>query len=387
MIRWMLGAIGWLTGAMIIAGCSPAVDAISPPTLGVATPQLAQSGSQSGPQSERQSEQQPKVVVPAPKYEFGSQPTDTILEHTFEIRNAGNAPLQLTKGSTTCSCTVSTVDGKPIPPGSSGWVKLQWNVGKKVGPFTQAATIRTNDPAKEAFQLVVSGMARSEVEVYPDRLLWDELQKDQDAEDELVIVSQAWREFRVENIRCDVAGLNWKLEPARAESVAQHQGLSGQRLRIHIPAQLTQQVFHGWLEFDVVSGDGKQEKIPHRIEVFGKSPQGLFLTGKCLDGNAAAFGTVRQGTAKKCNLVLRAKGFDESFAIERVEANPSFLRCEVTPMLANGKNVGLFRVAVEIPADAPECIYQTPHVASIRLITNHPEKPELKFYVEFSVLP
>lgn len=102
----------------------------------------------------------------ATTHQFGTLALGNEGRHTFVVRNAGTAPLTLTRGATSCSCTVSDFDSrdggdesaeKTIPPGGEGTVRLMWR-GKADGPFRQQATVLTNDPARPEIIFVIEGL-------------------------------------------------------------------------------------------------------------------------------------------------------------------------------------------------------------------------------------
>ncbi|NDC63509.1 MAG: DUF1573 domain-containing protein, partial [Planctomycetia bacterium] len=49
----------------------------------------------------------PRVEVPEPVHRFGTVGKGATGAHEFEIHNDGSAPLHVTRGATSCSCTVS----------------------------------------------------------------------------------------------------------------------------------------------------------------------------------------------------------------------------------------------------------------------------------------
>lgn len=390
----LVGAL-LLVAGVLFAGCqtqheSPlAATDRDPKAKSVAEPSGEKPASEQSPSKDESADKAaPKAVAPNSIHDFGAQPPESELSHQFEIRNEGTAPLTLEKAGTTCSCTISSVKNEAIQPGKSGFVKLEWNVGKKVGPFSHSATIKTNDPKNPFLVLNVIGMTASQLKYTPGHLSWEELPIGQDARDQFLITSQSWNDFQLENIRINLEGVTHEVVPAEETELEADKAQSGKKILISIPAALTGKSFQGLLEFDVVPPEGKGRRSREQIEISGRNPKGIYLSGgPCHDRNGAVFGLVRQGTSKKCNLLLKAKGFDENFKIEKIITEPSFVKCQVDPLLANGKNVGVFRVTVEIPADAPECVYQTPDCGKVRLITNNPEKPEMSFVVEFTVIP
>src|SRR5262249_31790011 len=93
------------------------------------------------------------IVVDEPHYDFGSMQRGTSKSHEFVIRNTGNAPLKIRNGGTTCKCTLSKVAEESIPPNGSTKVKLEWTAKIDNGPFSQEATILTNDPTESQIKL------------------------------------------------------------------------------------------------------------------------------------------------------------------------------------------------------------------------------------------
>ncbi len=64
-------------------------------------------------------------VVDGTDFDFGVGQRNTKLNHTFHVRNAGDEPLTLEKGATSCKCTLSDLkqgklcrERRPI----SGWI-------------------------------------------------------------------------------------------------------------------------------------------------------------------------------------------------------------------------------------------------------------------------
>ncbi len=71
----------------------------------------------------------PKAVVVGKELEFnfGKAEKESAKRHDFVIRNEGNGILTLTKGATSCVCTVSAIAREELPPGESTKVTLGWH--------------------------------------------------------------------------------------------------------------------------------------------------------------------------------------------------------------------------------------------------------------------
>ncbi len=108
----------------------------------------------------------PKVAVDKETHECGVVESQVMDKHSFQISNVGTKALTLTKGETSCKCTVSALEKTGLQPGESTKVILEWTP-KVEGPFRHSATITTNDPSRPRLTLIVSGRAITAVKSVP----------------------------------------------------------------------------------------------------------------------------------------------------------------------------------------------------------------------------
>jgi len=62
---------------------------------------------------------------------------------TFEFTNTGNAPLIISKVSSTCGCTVPKKPKDPIMPGETGEIQVKYDT-KRVMPIRKTITVLSN---------------------------------------------------------------------------------------------------------------------------------------------------------------------------------------------------------------------------------------------------
>ena len=115
---------------------------------------------------------QPKIAFDTAEFDFGVMDSNGTDRHDFVLKNVGNAPLILTKGNTSCKCTISEVSEKPIPPGGSSKVTVQWSGKGNLGEFEQTANILTNDPARPQITLAINGRLTTAVRLDPTELVF-----------------------------------------------------------------------------------------------------------------------------------------------------------------------------------------------------------------------
>ncbi|NMC19962.1 MAG: DUF1573 domain-containing protein, partial [Thermogutta sp.] len=187
----------------------------------------------------------PKVVVPEPEHNFGAVDIDTEAVHAFKVRNEGTAPLELRLGESTCRCTTGDVPADPIPPGGEAEVTVRFLEERHYGPFQQHAVILTNDPENRRVTLTIRGVVKSRLAVDPERLDFSGMARGVPATRSMTVYSQTWPEFwlEVESVRPD--GVNCRLTPVSAEGLRHLDALSGYRLDVDVPADLTNNKLEG----------------------------------------------------------------------------------------------------------------------------------------------
>lgn len=126
----------------------------------------------------------PRAETAETEYAFGTIGTGQTGSHEFTIRNAGREPLTLTKGATSCTCTISDFErseggdpdgAKSVAPGGVTKVKVQWKGKGGGGPFRQQATIFTNDQRRPEVVFVVEGRVVPTWKAVPEAVVFSRL--------------------------------------------------------------------------------------------------------------------------------------------------------------------------------------------------------------------
>jgi hypothetical protein len=107
-----------------------------------------------------------KAVVVEPIKDAGSVAKGEKLNQDFEIRNDGNAPLEITEVKPACGCTVASFD-KSVAPGKTGKVHVVVDTVTFTGPIAKGVTVFTNDPANPKLELTVRVKVVPYIEVKP----------------------------------------------------------------------------------------------------------------------------------------------------------------------------------------------------------------------------
>lgn len=93
---------------------------------------------------------QPKLVLPHDRWSFGSVGPTEVVEHTFALKNEGEAPLTVSRIYTTCGCTTAELSARVIPPGKVALLRMIFDAGyhdTRGQTVQRGVVIESNDPA------------------------------------------------------------------------------------------------------------------------------------------------------------------------------------------------------------------------------------------------
>jgi len=97
----------------------------------------------------------PKIRFSESMYDFGIVDEGAIVTHRFSFQNVGKEPLIISRGSSTCGCTVPEFPRTPIAPGDTSSVKVVFNTENKSGPQKKPVTLTANTyPNQTTIRLV-----------------------------------------------------------------------------------------------------------------------------------------------------------------------------------------------------------------------------------------
>ncbi len=108
----------------------------------------------------------PQTVIPNSVVDVGRVAKGEAIEHTFEIRNEGTAPLKIVRVKPTCGCTVAKYD-EVIAPGESGSLQARLDTSEFRGPIAKSIRVFTNDAGNPELSLVIKADVRAQIDVSP----------------------------------------------------------------------------------------------------------------------------------------------------------------------------------------------------------------------------
>jgi hypothetical protein len=112
----------------------------------------------------------PRISAEHPVFDFGTVRQGRKIDHSFVIRNRGDAPLVIEKTRTSCGCTVANVTTRSIAPGGSSEIKITFDSGNFAGKIEKTVSIDANDPNSPVTTLTIKGIVTEELVVMPKQL-------------------------------------------------------------------------------------------------------------------------------------------------------------------------------------------------------------------------
>lgn len=121
---------------------------------------------QSVPSAEHASGAQPRIIVEPTFYDFGNLIFGVIAEAKFKIKNTGPGVLQITRITTSCSCTSASAGQTKLNPGEETELLVRYDTGA-MGPGSHGKGqqdriiyIKTNDPKQPQVELTTTAFVQ-----------------------------------------------------------------------------------------------------------------------------------------------------------------------------------------------------------------------------------
>jgi hypothetical protein len=334
---------------------------------------------------------QPRVEVDQMIYEFGAMQRGTTKSHEFEFRNAGDAPLTLTVGGTSCKCTIGNVSNEAIQPGKSVKVKLEWSALVNPGPFRQTASILTNDPRQSRIELSVEGEVTEATGIYPPDFTFDKVAAGEAKSADVYLMAMAQDDLNVSHPELSNTEtrqfFDVVVEPVDRKSLPNPAAKAGVRVRVTTKPGLRMGRFDQWLAVSTNIPDAEKIKIP----IVGRVVGNISVYGRMWneDQGVLRLGRVKSAEGVKAPLTVVIRG-DKAEGTELTVAtiDPPELKAK----LGEPKKVkdGLVHVPleIEIPAGTPPMArldIDQHDEARVVLKTNQPDIPEVVLGIRFAV--
>jgi hypothetical protein len=391
---WVVAAFAAALGASIGGGTAALDATMRPWRVGDFGPSMLQPSSAEAPQAD----------APETTHVFGTIGAGQEGSHEFVIRNAGKSPLSITKGATSCSCTVSdfeasegAADGarKVVEPGGETKVRLKWRGKGSGGPFRQQATVFTNDPRRPEIAFVIEGTVVPTWKAVPETIVLSQLSAGAASRATARIFTFGTEPPEIGSLMlADPQAAHFfslSTEPLSPSEIASETGATGGfMLAVDVKPGLP----IGPLRHSIAMQLRIPEEVVAELPLEGSVVGDLALAGSAWDSSRQALllGTVSGKVGSHAQFFLTAKGPHRA-SIKPVvrEVVPGSLQVDV----GEGKPVGSggvirIPISITIPPGSPpanhRCSQQAP-AGRIVLDTGHPDSPTLSIPVCIAIDP
>ncbi len=125
------------------------------------------------------------------------------------------------------------------------------------------------------------------------------------------------------------------------------------------------------------------------VTLLGKALRPLSVYGPDVDAEGIVhMGRLLQGLGKKTALLLKLRDAQTELVVQSIETHPAFLQVELEPLrVGEGRDVGLYRLHVTLPPDAPTFRLPPDQLGMIRIQFDHPRVEQLELPVDLIVVP
>jgi hypothetical protein len=330
----------------------------------------------------------PRAVADSRRHNFGTMDVGQEGEHWFIIRNEGTGPLTLRQGSTSCSCTLSDLEGDHVPPDGQARVRLRWKPPKAVDLFAQGATIHTNDPEQKSLYFSVVGDVRVHLAATPDSVVFSNVSVGEGSTARFVVYSQVWDAFEID-VESPHPQLSVETQPADKEALSPLEARYGYVVRLTLAPGLKPGLFHTELKLAATpaAAEAAASSRDLSVQVAGQVSPNVWLEGPNLvESNVLDLGTITRGVGKKRGMALFVRGEGAAANVTSVHLRPEALKVRVGDREQVSEKLARYQIDVEVPPEAPAMACVGGLAGEIRLTTDHPEAPELRLKVDFAVL-
>ncbi|MEM9556939.1 MAG: DUF1573 domain-containing protein [Acidobacteriota bacterium] len=312
----------------------------------------------------------PEAVPVEPVIDFEIVPRGEKLIHTFEIRNEGDQPLEITSVRPACGCTIADFD-KVIAPGKIGKIKATVDTSDFFGPIAKAIAVFTNDSDNPKLALTVKANVKPFIAVVPGYARFNYVQDEPMKPIGQTIWAEDGREIQIVDVGVPYDWVDIAIRDAvGAERDAD---ATGNQLRLEV--SLTSQAPVGALRqyIEVTTNHPKQPKV--KIPLSGFVRPRSHVTPMELD-----FGQLDSATLPLRRTLHFTNFATQGIEVQTIEAGLTGISAEVKP--SENQPGHRFQLLLTLSPDMPKGTFDT----VLRIRTTDTANPIVEVPVKGTVL-
>ncbi|MEZ6032175.1 MAG: DUF1573 domain-containing protein [Planctomycetaceae bacterium] len=324
----------------------------------------------------------PTAVAEKTHFNFGRMAVNSENQHTFVIRNDGDADLLLKTGKSTCKCTTFAVDSTVVEPGEQTQLVIRWKAGEVAErEFHHGGDVYTNDPKSPQINFGVNGAIEMPVEILPN--IWNIGRVNQDMTGTLraAIGSKLTDQFELHPVASPSGKVSVKLTPMSPAERAPNGWLKAYRVDVEVAADIPPGKFDEEVRFNI-SGIEDLEFVRASLSarkygsfILQPLEGALFVPDKLLLqlGQFPA----AEGRSAKILVIVDEKNMSEPLQIGKIEADPPFITAKLEPLGAPTGTVHRYVLEISVPPGRPRTQMTDVKRGRITIPTNHPTKESI----------
>lgn len=203
----------------------------------------------------------PEAVPLEPVKDFEIVPRGEVVQHTFEIANQGDAPLQITDVRPACGCTVVDYD-KTIQPGAVGKLATKVDTTDFFGPISKSIAVFTNDTDNPKLNLVVKANVKPFIAVTPGYARFNYVQGEPIQPIGQTIWAEDGRDIEVLKVDDPYEYVDIKVRPARGDELSDKAKGNQIRLEVHLQPDAPIGALRKYVEVETNHPKQSKVKIP-----------------------------------------------------------------------------------------------------------------------------
>ncbi len=325
------------------------------------------------------------VLDESPTYVFGVMPQRSKGTHTWTFKNGGEGVLELSKGPSTCSCTIanfkSEKDVLVLEPGKSTEINLTWETREFDGKFEKSATINVvGDADRSQVIFAVEGTVKPSMAIMPKErtLSFGDVPNDASRKVSFALASSDMPEFKILTVTSsqpDAFNIETVPLPDDERQQLNWTTMTG-GFKVNVELKPSKELGSFNEEIIVTTDHPKVAEI--RLSAGGRRSGPVSIVPQVVQMHNIA---PADGGVQTLMVIVRN---GEDTTLEVLDA-PENVKVEIASAdLKSGSAVKVrqFRVTVTVPPGTPSGVIS----GEITLKSNHPRAERLKIPVDISVL-
>jgi len=334
----------------------------------------------------------PKVtIINGERHDFGSMDRNAHGKHTYQIRNDGDATLNVETGQPSCGICIKIFNvSKPsLAPGERADVNIEWDVKTSDTNFEQSGPLKTNDPNRPSVHLSIHGHVIDNVRVDRADVHFHDLSPSESASGSANIFAFRDADLKVEHFEHThpkVANfVNVTFTPlSESELAREPKAKAGLKVNIDLKPGLPQGDFE-----DTLNITTNQLSEPLTVKIIGNIATDILLMGPNVyrEKSLVNLGAITQKEGKKHTIFLLVKGQhrdDTKVSIESYEPTQEFSATLGEPIRDTAKTMR-YPIVIEVPPGSAPVTRGDGSYAKIHVKTTHPEVKEIDIKVRYVV--